>query len=257
MLRPFKGLFSRRSRSPSHQPVTPDNGSASRSASPANSTTFSPQVNSRSHLGVQPVTPHNATATSPRNNATSAPEANTQGAEYTAILGLPTMPSGPLTWEHQMKEWGSTAYEGLKMAIQGIYNCSGSFPPLQTTAGVLLTISKVVDVRGSMCSTLLKFNFVHQRVSTNRTDLEQLGVKLQSIISIIRKYGENGGLHALDYRVENFCLYVGSVHACLTLLNTLQGHQPSNRCGRKVAWQLFVDSHPRRYEGCRHGTESL
>ena len=51
-----------------------------------------------------------------------------------------------------MKEWGSTAYEGLKTAIQGIYDCSGSFPPLQTTAGVLLTISKVVDVRGSMCS---------------------------------------------------------------------------------------------------------
>ena len=52
-----------------------------------------------------------------------------------------------------MREWGSTAYEGLKTAIQGIYDCSGSFPPLQMTAGVLLTISKVVDVRGSMCST--------------------------------------------------------------------------------------------------------
>jgi hypothetical protein len=52
-----------------------------------------------------------------------------------------------------MKEYGSTAYEGLKMAIQGIYDFSGSFPPLQTTAGVLLTISKVVDVRGSMCPT--------------------------------------------------------------------------------------------------------
>ena len=52
-----------------------------------------------------------------------------------------------------MKEWGSTTYEGLKMAIQGIYDFSGSFPPLQTTAGVLLTIIKVVDVRGSMCST--------------------------------------------------------------------------------------------------------
>jgi hypothetical protein len=52
-----------------------------------------------------------------------------------------------------MKEGGSTAYEGLKTAIQGIYDCSGSFPPLQTAAGVLLTISKVVDVRGSMCST--------------------------------------------------------------------------------------------------------
>jgi hypothetical protein len=51
-----------------------------------------------------------------------------------------------------MKEGGSTAYEGLKTAIQGIYDCSGSFPPLHTAAGVFLTISKVVDVRGSVCS---------------------------------------------------------------------------------------------------------
>ena len=54
------------------------------------------------------------------------------------------------------------------------------------------------------------FHFVHQRVSTNRTDLEQLKVKLQSILSIIRKYRENDGLSALDYRVENFSRYVGS-----------------------------------------------
>ena len=64
-----------------------------------------------------------------------------------AILELSMMPSGPLTWEHKMKEWGCTAYEGLKTAIQGIYDCSGSFPLLQMTAGVFLTISKVVDVR--------------------------------------------------------------------------------------------------------------
>jgi hypothetical protein len=120
LLRPFKGLFSR---PPSSQSVTPHNASASISASPANS-------------------------------ATSAPQVNPQGTEYTTILELSTTPSGPLTWEHRMKEWGSTAYEGLKTAIQGIYDCSGMFPPLQTTAGVLLTISKVVDVRGSMCSAL-------------------------------------------------------------------------------------------------------
>ena len=30
------------------------------------------------------------------------------------------------------------------MAIQVIYDCSGIFPPLQTTDGVLLTISKVL-----------------------------------------------------------------------------------------------------------------
>ena len=51
-----------------------------------------------------------------------------------------------------MKEWQSTTYEGLKTAIQGIYDCSGSFPQLQVTAGVLLMISKVVDVRGSISS---------------------------------------------------------------------------------------------------------
>ena len=87
------------------------------------------------------------------NSATSAPQVNQQGTEYTAILELSTTPTGLVTWEDRMKEWGSTAYEGLKTAIQGIYDCSGSFPPLQMTAGVLLTISKVVDVRGSMCST--------------------------------------------------------------------------------------------------------
>ena len=119
LLRPIKGLFSRRSRSPSHQgaqSVMPRNTNASTSASPTSTATSPPLVN-----------------------------------PYTAILELSTTPSGSLTWERQMKEWGSTAYEGLKTAIQGIYDCSGIFPPLQTTAGVLLTISKAVDVRGSVC----------------------------------------------------------------------------------------------------------
>jgi hypothetical protein len=102
----------------------------------------------------------NATASipaSPRNNATSAPQVNPQGAEYAAILELSTTPSTPLTcqWEYLLKECGSTTYEGLKFAIQGIYDCSGLFPPLQTTAALLLTtpISMVVDVSGSLCST--------------------------------------------------------------------------------------------------------
>ena len=215
LLRPFKGLFSRRSRSPSHQS---DNTTASISASRTNSSTAVPQVNPPSYQEAQSVTPHNATASisasptdnatsvpqasyhgsqsvtpqnasasisaSPTNDATSAPQASHQGAqsvtsndtkasksasptnnattapqvnphdtEYTAILELSTTTSAPLTWEHRMKEYGSTAYEGLKTAIQGIYDCSGMFPPLHTTAGVLLTISKVVDVRGSLCSS--------------------------------------------------------------------------------------------------------
>ena len=126
LLRPFKGLFN--SRSPSHQ-------------------------------GAQSVTPHNLNASisaSSRNSAISAPQVNPRDVE------LSTTPSGSLTWEHRMKEWGSTAYEGLKTAIQGIYDCSGIFPPLQATAGVLLTISKVVDVSGfiSTCkNTLPMFHF--------------------------------------------------------------------------------------------------
>ena len=78
------------------------------------------------------------------NNTISTAQVNPHGTEYTAILELSTTPSSRLTWEHRMKEWGITAYEGLKTAIQGIYDCSGIFPPLQTTAGVLLTISKLL-----------------------------------------------------------------------------------------------------------------
>jgi hypothetical protein len=134
------------------QSVTPNNAVASISSSPVNSATSAPQGNSQSSQRAQSATPNNAVASitaSPTNSATSAPKVNQEGTEYTAILELSTTPSGPLTWQHRMKDWGSTAYEGLKMAIQGIYDFSGSFPPLQSTAGALLTISKVVDVRGS------------------------------------------------------------------------------------------------------------
>ena len=63
-----------------------------------------------------------------------------------------------------------------------------------------------VDLCALHVNKLLTFHFVHQRISANRTDLEQLRLKLQSILSIINKYRENDGLRALDYRVEKFCL---------------------------------------------------
>ena len=245
LLRPIKDLFSKSLiRSPSHhgtQSVPSDNAIASRSALPTNSGASASQVNPQSHQevqsvaadnaiasisvqvnpqsaqGTQPVTPDDATASisaSLVKSTAPAPQVNSQGGEYTAILELSPTPSGPLTWEHQMKAYGSTAYEGLKTAIQGIYNCSGAFPPLQSAAGVLLTICTVVDVRGSMYSAcnyfFSQFILPFQKVSANKTDLEQLRVKLQSILSIISKYRENDGLPALAYRVENFCLYVRS-----------------------------------------------
>ena len=151
LLRPLKGLFSR-SPSPSHQgaqSVTPHNANASISACATYGSQVDPQDIEYTAIADLPTTP----SVSALPNAASAPQINPQGTEYTAILEPLTTPSGPLTWESRMKELGSSAYEGLKATIQGIYDCSGIFPPLQMTAGILLTISKVVDVCRSMCST--------------------------------------------------------------------------------------------------------
>ena len=131
-----------------------------------------------------------------------------------------------------MKGWGSNTE---------IYDCLGSFPPLQTTAGMFLTIVrllKCVNLCALRVNTLLTFHFAHQRVSANGTDLERLGVKVQSVLSIISKYRKNGGLCALDYWVEKFCLYVGSsVHVCLTLLKS--SSEPSNfKWMRSKSWMV-------------------
>ena len=73
-----------------------------------------------------------------------------------------------------------------------------------------------VDLYTLRANTLITFHITYQRVSANNTDLEQLRVKLHSILSIISKYRDNGGLRALDYRVEKFCLYVeSSFYQCL------------------------------------------
>jgi hypothetical protein len=69
---------------------------------------------------------------------------NPQDNLYAAIGGLPTAVV-PAT---QTQQIGSVAYEGLKTVLQGLYDCSDMFLPLKTAAGVLLTIFRIVDVRG-------------------------------------------------------------------------------------------------------------
>ena len=174
LLRPFMSLFSRRSRSPYHQ------GAQSISANSTGASISAPQVNPQStqYTAILELSTIPSVSASPMNSATSAPQVNPQGTENTPILELSTTPSGPLTWERRMKECGSTAYEGLKTAIQGIYDYSSSFPPLQTAAGVLLKISKAVDVRGSMCSTcktLLMFHFTIREFQQIGQILNNLG----------------------------------------------------------------------------------
>ena len=69
---------------------------------------------------------------------------NPQDNLYAAIGRLP-ISVVPATHTQQM---GSVAYEGLKTVLQGLYDCSDMFLPLKTVAGGLLTIFRVVDVRG-------------------------------------------------------------------------------------------------------------
>jgi hypothetical protein len=69
---------------------------------------------------------------------------NLQDNIYAAIGGLP-ITVVPATQTQQM---GSVAYEGLKTVLQGLYDCSDMFLPLKAAAGVLLTIFRIVDVRG-------------------------------------------------------------------------------------------------------------
>ena len=57
------------------------------------------------------------------------------------MVGLPTTTVDPTV--------GSLVYEGLKTVLQGLFDCSDMFLPLKTATGGLLTVFKIVDVRGS------------------------------------------------------------------------------------------------------------
>jgi len=72
---------------------------------------------------------------------------------YLAIGGA--LPSGfdPGTRVQQAEEVGSVVYEGLKIVVKGLYDCSDMFLPLKTVAGGILTFIGLVEVRGSMYDT--------------------------------------------------------------------------------------------------------
>ena len=73
-------------------------------------------------------------------------DSSSQDNLYAAIGRIPTTAT-------QTQQIGSVAYEGLKTALQGLYDCSDMLLPLKAASGVMLTIIKVFDVRDSMlCS---------------------------------------------------------------------------------------------------------
>ncbi|KAF8972051.1 hypothetical protein BDZ97DRAFT_1913295 [Flammula alnicola] len=147
----------------------------------ANTNTPLPVSQANCSTSVTPIT-KSPTSREPSENV------NPQYNAYAAIGGLPTTVVIPEPGVQRAKAVGSVAYEGLKLVLQGLSDCSGMFPPLKTAAGGLLTIIKIADA-----------------VSANKEELEDLKAKLEAIISIIKKYQKYNGLRVLDHRIEDFC----------------------------------------------------
>ena len=68
-----------------------------------------------------------------------------QDNSYLAIGGV-----DPETRVQQAEGTGSVVYEGLKIVVKGLYDCSDMFLPLKTAAGGILTFIELVEVSGSM-----------------------------------------------------------------------------------------------------------
>ncbi|PPQ94783.1 hypothetical protein CVT25_008376 [Psilocybe cyanescens] len=69
-----------------------------------------------------------------------------QDNDYLAIAGLPVCVVDPETSVQPAKAVGNIVYEGLKIVVQGLYDCSDMFLPLKTAAGGILTIIKFIEV---------------------------------------------------------------------------------------------------------------
>jgi hypothetical protein len=73
-----------------------------------------------------------------------------QDNSYLAIGGPLAVGADPETRVQQAKAVGSVVYEGLKIVVKGLYDCSDMFLPLKTAAGGILTFIELVEVSGSM-----------------------------------------------------------------------------------------------------------
>jgi hypothetical protein len=123
LLSPIKGLVSKFHRSPSPRPP----------AKPATGTQQSPPISALTAMPMQ-----------------SGNLAQENG--YLAIGGPLAVVVDPETKVQQAKAVGSAVYEGLKIVVKGLYNCSDMFLPLKAAAGGILTFIELVEVSGSMYS---------------------------------------------------------------------------------------------------------
>ncbi|KAG5653103.1 hypothetical protein H0H81_002328 [Sphagnurus paluster] len=139
------------------------------------------------------------TAESDISNTPASPQADIgtkmsklpQDNHYTVIGGLSTALVAPGTTVQQMEPMGSVIFEGLKLVLQGLYDCSDSFLPLKAATGAFLRVIDVVET-----------------VSGNKKELEDLKAKLEAIIMIVKRYQKYNGLSAIENRISSFCFAI-------------------------------------------------
>ncbi|THU84653.1 WD40 repeat-like protein [Dendrothele bispora CBS 962.96] len=118
----------------------------------------------------------------------STPQPSLPANMYEELGGLSTSPPAPQTSGQQIRKGAGIAYAGLKQVAQALSDFSDVFPPLQTAVKIFLKIDELVN-----------------RVSTNKEELQELGIKLNAIKSIVEKYKNDGMKNAIYHRIETFC----------------------------------------------------
>jgi len=78
---------------------------------------------------------------------------------------------------------------------------------------------------------------VHQRVSGNKMELEDLKLKLIAITAIVQSYKKQGCSYVLEHQIEAFCEYVTcyGFWSCSAFTVDFQGHGCSIKWGQEVA----------------------
>jgi len=137
-----------------------------------------------------------------------------QDNAYTALGGLPTIVAVPETRVQRAKEVGSVAYEGVKLALQALYDTTSMCPPLKTAVAGLLTIIKLVD-----------------GILENKKEFDVLHAKLQAILSIVEKYKKHHGLGALNHRIDQFC---DAITLQINEVKKLQSNNLATRAARSA-----------------------
>ncbi|KAJ7745903.1 hypothetical protein DFH07DRAFT_776523 [Mycena maculata] len=119
----------------------------------------------------------NAGEEAPSQKAAELGRATYDGSEATGSLQshTPQPSANEYKGSERAVELGRMVYDGLNLIVKSLHDCSDMFGPLKTATGVFLAITEVVN-----------------RVSANKKELNELELRLKSILSIVETYKELG-----------------------------------------------------------------